>query len=73
MTSPFDDLLAALHRFRDERKTLLIVLDVELYEACGNGVRIVEADHEGRNLLVEGTFGDRMRTEISQLDLKAKR
>ena len=72
-TSPFDDLLNALHRFRDERKTLLIVMDVDLYEAMGNSVRIVEADHEGRILVIESAVGDRMNTEISQLDLKPMR
>lgn len=71
--NPFDDLLDALHRFYDERKTLLIVLDVELYEAGGNAVRIVESNHEGREIVIESTFGNRMTTEISQLELKPKR
>lgn len=71
--SPFDDLLNALHRFYDERKTLLIVLDVELYEAGGNAARIVESNHEGREIVIESTFGNRMTTEISQLELKPKR
>ena len=71
-TSPFDDLLNALHRFRDERKTLLIVMNVEVYEAMGRAVQVIESD-QGRSLVVESTFGDRMNIEISQLDLKPMR